>query len=155
MPSVLETQSTEKGSRTAPYAALEAGDFSRSVLKDGLLARGETQEVMFALARKRRDQHFPEREVEARSVVELSNICQQGCHYCSMAKGSGIKRYVMKHDAIVEMASFLYEKGRRVLLFQSGENQSKPWVDGVTRTGAQVKEPSIPTSEIILCLGKP
>jgi len=150
MPSVLETPSTEKGADL--LTALETGDFSRSVLKEGLLARGETQQAMFALARKRRDEHFPEREVEARSVVELSNICQQGCHYCSMAKGSGIKRYVMKHDSIVEMADFLYEKGRRVLLFQSGENQSKPWVDGVTRTVAEIKQRH-PDFEVILCLG--
>src|SRR5471032_1924941 len=131
MPSVLETPSTEKGSEL--LAALEAGDFSRAVLREGLLVRGEVQQDLFALARKKRDEHFPDMEVEARSVIELSNVCQQGCHYCSMAKGSGIKRYVMKYDAVVEMADFLYERGRRVLLFQSGENQAKPWVDSVIR----------------------
>jgi biotin synthase len=150
MPSVLETPSTERGSGL--IAALEGGDFSRAVLREGLLARGELQQEMFALARKRRDEHFPDKEVEARSVVELSNVCQQGCHYCSMAKGSGIKRYVMKYDAVIEMADFLYERGRRVLLFQSGENQAKPWVDSVIRAVTEIKQRH-PDFEIILCLG--
>src|SRR5438132_1408099 len=138
MHSILENK-TESSKGAAFVGALDAGDFSRAVLRDGLLARGESQDELFALARKRRDQFFPTMEVEARSVIELSNVCLQGCHYCSMAKGSGIKRYVMKQDVVVEMADFLYERGRRVLLLQSGENQAKAWVDFVARTVAEIK----------------
>ncbi len=150
MLSVLQMPPRE--SSAAFLSALESGDFSREVLRDALLVRGGPQQELFALARKRRSEHYPAEEVEARSVVELSNICQQGCHYCSMAKGSGIKRYVMKYDAVIEMADFLYGRGRRVLLFQSGENQSRAWVDSVTRTVAEIKRRH-PDFEMILCLG--
>lgn len=152
MLSVLESAPAGQETDTALLEALERGDFSRSTLRSGLLARGETQEQIFALARKLRDEHFPTCEVEARSVIEISNVCMQGCHYCSMAKGSGIKRYVMKHEAVVEMADFLYERGRRVLLMQSGENQAKAWVDAVARTVSEIKQRH-PDFEIILCLG--
>ena len=132
--------------------ALERGDFTRSVLRSALVARDEAQQALFALARKRRAEFFPAQEVEARSVIEISNVCMQGCHYCSMAKGSGIKRYVMKPEAVVEMADFLYQRGRRVILLQSGENQSKTWVEAVTRIVAEMKDKHA-DQELILCLG--
>lgn len=132
--------------------SLRQGDYSREVLRDALLARGELQEELFALARERRAEHFPDNEVEARSVVEISNVCLQGCHYCSMAKGSGIKRYAMKPQSVIDMADFLYDRGRRVLLLQSGENPSETWATSIAKTVASMKE-NHPDQEIILCLG--
>ncbi len=149
---VLETIGSGPATDVAFLDALKRGVFTRAVLRTALLATGDAQEQMFAYARQKRTEHFPAEEVEARSVIEISNVCLQGCHYCSMAKGSGIKRYVMKHDAVIEMADFLYERGRRVLLFQSGENQAKAWVDAVARTVAEIKKRH-PDFEIILCLG--
>ena len=132
--------------------ALAAGDFSRETLRHGLLARGAEQEKLFALARERRDAEWPAHEVETRSVIELSNVCQQSCNYCSMAKESKLKRYVIKIDPLMEQVDFLYSIGRRVLLLQSGENDSDKFVEYAAKCTAEIKRRH-PDVEIILCLG--
>lgn len=131
---------------------LKSGDFCRSVLTEAVECRGDEQQELFALARDKRAEHFPAHEVEARSVIEISNVCMQGCHYCSMAKGSGIKRYAMKPQAVVDMADFLYHRGRRVVLLQSGENPSETWANSIASTVGKMKA-NHPDQEIILCLG--
>ena len=39
---------------------------------------------------------------EVRSVIEVSNVCRQACHYCGMAKGNPQPKYLMPHDEFVE-----------------------------------------------------
>jgi len=131
---------------------LRSGTQDRTDLKAALLLRGEPQQALFALARARREGCFPENQVEIRSVIELSNICHQSCKYCSMAKGSGIKRYMITKDAVLAMADFLYANGRRVILLQSGENGSPNFVNFVTDCVQEIKTKH-PEVEIILCLG--
>lgn len=152
MLSVIDPMTSTQTADLSFMDSLRKGDFSRAVLRAALLVRDGGQQELFALARQRRTEFFPAEEVEARSVVEVSNVCQQGCHYCSMAKGSGIKRYVMKPEAVVEMADFLYQRGRRVMLLQSGENQSKAWIEACTKIVSEMKNHH-PDQELILCLG--
>lgn len=133
-------------------AALRAGDYSRQNLRQALQCRGETQQQLFALARERRRAAFPREQVEARSVIELSNVCQQACNYCSMAKGSDIKRYIMGLPEVLELADHLYSCGRRVLLLQSGENNSKNYLRFVTECVGGIKQKH-PDLTIILCMG--
>lgn len=121
-------------------------------LREALDWRGARQEELFAMARRARDEAFPAREVEVRSVIEISNICQQGCYYCSISKGTKIKRYALERSEVVEIARKLYEAGRRVLLLQSGENESfkfAEYIGGLTRA---IHE-ACPEFEIILCCG--
>ena len=132
--------------------ALAAGNFSRETLRRGLLARGADQEKLFALARERRDATWPAREVETRSVIELSNVCQQSCNYCSMAKESKLKRYVIKMDPLMEQVDFLYSMGRRVILLQSGENDSDTFIGYTAKCCTEIKSRH-PDLEIILCMG--
>lgn len=130
---------------------IEGGDFSREILLAALQLRGREQEDLFSLARKRRDQHFPDRSVQVRSVIEISNICQQGCNFCNIGQRSD-QRYTISREAFVEMASFLYAKGRRYLLIQSGENSSQKFVDHVTDCVGSLKN-RFPDMTMILCLG--
>jgi biotin synthase len=132
--------------------ALENGDYSRENLRKGLLVRGEDQQRLFAMARAKRDAAFPAHEVETRSVIELSNVCQQSCNYCSMAKESKLKRYVIKLDPMMEQVDFLYSMGRRVILLQSGENDSRNFVDYAAKSVAEIKRRH-PDLEVILCMG--
>jgi biotin synthase len=132
--------------------ALESGDYSRENLRRGLLCRGEEQDRLFAMARAKRDAAFPAHEVETRSVIELSNVCQQSCNYCSMAKESKLKRYVVKLDPLIEQVDFLYSMGRRVVLLQSGENNSKTFVEYAAKSVTEFKRRH-PDLEIILCMG--
>ena len=152
IPTVIENESSVAQEVDSLVEALAAGDFSRETLRRGLLARGSAQEKLFALARERRDAVWPAREVETRSVIELSNVCQQSCNYCSMAKESKLKRYVIKMDPLLEQVDFLYERGRRVILLQSGENDSDKFVDYAAKCCAEFKKRH-PDLEIILCMG--
>ena len=145
-------ENTVANSTDSLAEALAAGDFSRETLRRGLLARGEEQEQMFTLARERRDAVWPAREVETRSVIELSNVCQQSCNYCSMAKESKLKRYVIKMDPLMEQVDFLYERGRRVILLQSGENDSDTFINYTAKICAEIKRRHADL-EIILCMG--
>src|SRR5689334_7357227 len=104
MPGVLrmrpvDAAETEYGiGAECPVDALAAQDYSREVIRRALLLRGESRDKLFELARARRAECFPAGEVEVRSVIELSKVCQQSCNYCSMAKESKLKRYVIKNE---------------------------------------------------------
>jgi len=117
-----------------------------------MFLRNDDQKNLFALARERRDDAFSMRQVEIRSVIELSNICRQMCRYCSMSRGSNIERYTMDECHVLEMADFLYGCGRRVLLLQSGENPSPNFVTFVEECVRKIKA-CHPKFVIILCLG--
>ncbi len=132
--------------------ALQQGEYTKEVLAQALSVRGDDQRQLFELAQDRRREAFPDDKVEARSVIEISNVCLQACLYCNMAKGSGVKRYVMPCRAVTEMANYLYDRGRRVLLLQSGENRAKAWVDFVALCLAEIKA-AHPDFQIILCMG--
>jgi len=137
---------------TESLEEISSGNFSSALLAEALLFREDEQQALFSLARERRTSAFPLEEVEARSVIEISNVCQQSCNYCSMHKDGALKPYVIKEHDVLDMAEFLYSKGRRVFLLQSGENRSKAFVEYVVRCVSGIKSKH-PDSEIILCLG--
>lgn len=138
--------------KNSPVEALASGDRSRETLRGALLARGTEQEELFSLARAARDAGWPARQVETRSVIELSNVCQQSCNYCSMAKETKLKRYVIKHELLMERVEFLHALGRRVLVLQSGENDSDNFVGYVAKCVTEIKR-RFPDLELILSLG--
>ncbi|MCX7825926.1 MAG: radical SAM protein [Verrucomicrobiae bacterium] len=133
-------------------AALRAGDFSREVLKEALLLRGDEQERLFALARECRDRCFPDRKVEVRSVIEISNICRQGCRYCNMGRKRAYEHYIIDLPLFIKLVEHIYQNGRRVLLLQSGENSAQSFVEHVAICVEEVKK-RFPDMLVILCLG--
>jgi biotin synthase len=129
-----------------------AGDYFSEAVKAALHARGEAQETLFEIARSTRLTGFPDRRVEIRSVIEISNVCKQRCNYCSIGH-EDTKKYVISEADLVEIAAFLYrERGRRVLLLQSGENQDARFVASVTRACATIKD-RMPDLQLIGCMG--
>jgi biotin synthase len=132
--------------------ALANQDYDRDILRQAILLENEDQKELFALARARRESCFPANEVEVRSVVEISNICVQACHYCGMAKGNTQPKYLVKQEDFVEIVSHLYECGRRVILVQSGENHSQNFVNHVAKCVSNTLA-RFPDIEFILCLG--
>ena len=60
-------------------AALSQEDYSDQVLYDALLLKDDEQMEMFQLAQQRRLKHFPDNKAQARSVIEISNVCRQKC----------------------------------------------------------------------------
>ncbi|MEA3493892.1 MAG: radical SAM protein [Candidatus Margulisiibacteriota bacterium] len=57
-------------------------------------------------------------------IIELSNYCSQGCHYCGIANSNkSINRYRMSKEEILEAADIAVEKhGFQALVLQSGED---------------------------------
>ncbi len=108
--------------------------------------------LLFALARKTRDLHFPEKKVEVRSVIEISNTCVRDCLYCNMARSSKRERYRIDPEAFEQIVASVYLKGRRVILLQSGENPAQSFVDYVCRCVERVKA-RFSDLLVILCLG--
>ena len=131
--------------------ALRKGEHSSDILRTALLLRGDAQDQLFALARERRETCYPHKHVEVRSVIELSNICEQRCRYCAIGS-SGIERYTIGYDEFLALAKHVYSLGRRVLLLQSGESGDPDFVDLVCRC---VEKLLAEHSDIvvILCMG--
>ncbi|MDD5677977.1 MAG: radical SAM protein [Kiritimatiellae bacterium] len=130
---------------------LNTGDYSRETLTQALAFRGPAQRQLFALARQRREEHFPSRAVQMRSVIEISNICHQRCNFCSIGR-IGQSHYVITHAEFLALADHIYNKKRRVLLIQSGENDSKTFVNHVCGC-LKALTPRHRDLKIILCLG--
>ncbi|MBM4026663.1 MAG: radical SAM protein [Planctomycetes bacterium] len=133
-------------------AALRAGDFSHEALRAALLMRGGEQEKLFELARECRDRCFPDKRVEVRSVIEISNICRQGCRYCNMGRKRDYEHYIIQLPAFMKLVEHIYRSGRRVLLLQSGENSAQSFVEHVALCVEEVKK-RYPDMLVILCLG--
>jgi len=103
-----------------------------------LLCRGQEQELLFDHARHIREE-ISGNKVEARSVIEYSNICRQACTFCGMNRYSKVKRYRMDSDETLKRVAMLYAKGRRVIMFQTGEFLSEAYLDELFATLRQVK----------------
>jgi biotin synthase len=96
-------------------------DFTRtSAIVDALRYRGRRQRELFSRARRVRDEVFAG-SVEARSVIEYSNVCRQECRFCGMHGSSAVTRYCMDTPGFLARFDRLYAKGRRVIMVQSGE----------------------------------
>src|SRR5437588_3362143 len=145
-------QSPNRRLKTPVVEALANQEYEREVLLQALLLEQDEQAELFTLARARRQGCFPRNEVEVRSVIEVSNVCRQACHYCGMAKGNTQPKYLLPYDEFLEIMGHLYAWGRRVVLVQSGENQSQKFVDHVSRCIRTAKD-RYPDVEFILCLG--
>ena len=62
-------------------------------------------------------------EVHLRGLVELSNICARDCGYCGIRAGNtGVRRYRMDEDEILECARLAVRFGYGTLVLQSGED---------------------------------
>ncbi len=83
---------------------------SKNDIIGALLLRGTGQKRLFAHARQVREGIFSGR-VEARSVIEYSNTCQQACNYCGINRHSKLKRYILSDHAFLTRIKKLYESG--------------------------------------------
>ena len=131
---------------------LDKGIFYLEILEKALLFNDEEQEALFKLARDMRDDAFPKKFVEVRSVIEISNKCRQGCSYCSMGQKMAIQEYTIDESTLISLIDYLYSRGRRVILFQSGENGEQSYIDMVSSCIEKIKG-RYSDFVIILCLG--
>lgn len=136
-----------------PYIdSLYRENYTDEVLREALLARGEAQDMLFALAQERRLKFFPENRAQVRSVIEVSNVCRQKCNYCAIGGKEQSLNYTLSADVMVALMEHLIEKGRETILLQSGENINQEFVDDVAEAVGRIKNQH-PSLRIILCCG--
>lgn len=128
------------------------GEFTNNVLLSALQATGEAQTKLFELAQMRRIENFPENQAQVRSVIEVSNVCRQKCKYCIIGANDQKYNYTLDCKSMVLLMRYLYEKGRRTVLLQSGENLQKKFIDDVVLAIKEVKS-EYADLRIILCMG--
>lgn len=119
-------------------------------IKKYLLLEGHEQEELFKLARSVRDSSQFGKQVELRSVLEVSNSCRQACKYC----GIQIKtdKYTLSKEEIQKKIEFLANLGRRTFLLQSGEYVEQEFIDNISFCCSEsIKK--YPDIRIILCMG--
>jgi len=131
---------------------LEDASYGEHILAAALQLKGPAQKQLFRLACRRRSLCFPQARVEARSVLEISNICRQRCNFCGMNRDAGIPRYLIGRADTLHIARQVYARGRRVLLIQSGESAAPRFVEHVCRCVQAVKS-AHRDLVVILCLG--
>ena len=131
---------------------LEAGNFVAPVLRAALTLEGAAQQALFALARKRRHECFPDDRAQVRSVIEISNVCRQQCRYCAIGRTSQERTYSLDAPTMVLLMDYLYGKGRRTVLLQSGENLDVRFIDSVVEAVGEIRRRHADL-RLILCLG--
>ncbi|MBR4653947.1 MAG: radical SAM protein [Kiritimatiellae bacterium] len=131
---------------------LEACEWADDALRAALELKGEAQQALFALARRRRQMHFPDNKAQARSVIEISNVCHQQCRYCAIGRTSQERNYTLDAPTMVKLVDYLYGKGRRTVLLQSGENLDERFIDAVVEAVTDVCRRH-GDLRLILCLG--
>lgn len=105
-------------------SSIRQSTFSKDVLTAALNLSGESQSELFSIAQGKRLSAFPDNHVQVRSVIETSNVCRQKCRYCAIGGKDQKLNYTLDSNAISLLISYLYQKGRRNILLQSGENVS-------------------------------
>lgn len=133
-------------------SSLRQNEFTDAVLTEALELTGETQLQLFELAQQARHIAFPDDEVQVRSVIEISNVCRQKCRYCAIGGKEQKFNYTLDSNAISLLMEYLYNKGRRNILLQSGENANDAFINDVVDAIDFVKQHH-DDLRIILCMG--
>lgn len=120
-------------------------------LKECLTYKEDLQEKLFATARKVRNSSFFGKKVELRSVIEVSNICNQACRYCSIWKNKN-DLYTLTKKEILDRIFYLAKLGRRTFLIQSGEYAKQEFIDDISSCCSEALK-IYPDIKFILCLG--
>ncbi len=114
---------------------------------------GDEQKELFSAASSLRDREVGS-SVYFRGLIEFSNICCNDCFYCGIRKSnSGIKRYRMTAGEILKCAEFCKDSGYGSLVLQSGQDNSREFVDFVCDVVRSIKR-KFPGLGITLCCGE-
>jgi len=93
------------------------------------------------------------RNVYLRALIEFSNVCRRNCRYCGIrAQNSGVSRYRMTPQEIIDCCGRAYALGFRTFVLQSGED---PWFTErrVTELVASIRR-RFPDAAITLSIGE-
>lgn len=81
------------------------------------------KEVLFANARKIREQHYG-KAVYLRGLIEFTNYCKNNCYYCGIrCENKNIQRYRLTKEEILRCVQKGYALGFRSFVLQGGEDK--------------------------------
>jgi len=93
--------------------------------------------------------------VYLRGIVEISNACQKNCFYCGLRRdNTGLARYSMPYEEIVDALRRGYDSGLRSFLLQSGEMLGGAHIDKVVRVLEWMGEEYGDSVRMVLSLGE-
>ncbi|WP_372934603.1 [FeFe] hydrogenase H-cluster radical SAM maturase HydE [Mariniphaga sediminis] len=128
--------------------------FSAEDLRVLLNAKGRDRELLFAKARKVKES-VTGKKVYFRGLVEFSNVCSKDCLYCGIRKSNGkVVRYNASDEEILEACRFAWEKRFGSVVLQSGELESKSFVQRVDKLVKKIKQLSNNELGITLSCGE-
>lgn len=134
----------------------------RKCLESGMLERGEIIYLLsldeqadidrlIAVADQVRRENIGD-DVHIRGLVEFSNYCRCMCNYCGLrAANSGVQRYRMSEEEILEVARGLEANQIRTIVLQSGEDMSYSAQDIANIVHAIKAETTL---AVTLCIGE-
>jgi biotin synthase len=127
---------------------LENG-FSRDDLASILRSGDSEAGVLFEAAREVRAVHFG-RKAYIRAVIEFANNCRCNCLYCGMRReNTGVERFALGADQIVEAAKTARDSGIRTFFLQAAESEDYDpvWLAGI------ISRISSLGMAVLLCVG--
>lgn len=109
-------------------------------------------EKLHAEARRLTDESFG-RDVYARGLIEITNVCRNNCYYCGIRAGNrSVARYTLSQEQILQTCRTAHEAGLRTFVLQGGENPAL--TAGMIASTVRKISSEFPDSAITLSLGE-
>ena len=121
---------------------------------DLLNSEGEEKEKLFNRSAEIKNKYV-NNIVYLRGLIEFSNICGKNCNYCGIrSDNKKIKRYKLTDKEIISAAQYAYDNNYGSVVLQSGEIESKEFVDRISKLVKQIKSISNDKLGITLSVGE-
>lgn len=112
---------------------LQQTEFSKNDIIELLLSEREEQQQLFDTASRIKLDNVGNR-VYLRGLIEWSNVCRKDCYYCGIRRSNNqVNRYSLSEDETMDAVRFAFEKGFGSIAIQSGELQSRSFVEKINR----------------------
>lgn len=119
---------------------LQQTEFSKSDIVELLSSEGEEKQQLFDAASRIKLDNVGN-SVYLRGLIEWSNICRKDCYYCGIRRSNHrVHRYSLSEDETMDAIRFAYEKGFGSIAIQSGELQSRSFIEKIDRILTKTSE---------------
>jgi len=119
---------------------LQQTEFSKSDIVELLSSEGEEKQQLFDAASRIKLDNVGNR-VYLRGLIEWSNICRKDCYYCGIRRSNHrVHRYSLSEDETMDAIRFAFEKGFGSIAIQSGELQSRSFIEKIDRILTKTSE---------------
>ncbi len=129
-------------------------NFSSEELVKLLSAKGADRQILLEKAHQVKVLKAG-KKIYLRGLIEFSNICSKDCLYCGIrSSNSNIARYSLTDDEILDACRFAFENRFGSVALQSGEINTKAFVNRVDNLLKKIKQLSNNTLGITLSCGE-